>query len=130
MERLKSEIVKLEDKVSSLEAESSIGGSTNNVLASTIPVVDAEPSAYKTAPTGQLQGTIARLNSESGILVLARGSSHGIKPAAEYILMRGGYLLAKVRVTTLTADHTVATILPNIGIPNSLRSGDTVAITR
>ncbi|MGB0370319.1 MAG: hypothetical protein ACPGN3_03150 [Opitutales bacterium] len=131
VEAFKTEIAELEEKVSSLESQMASGAVAPSpaVMAAASPNSGASAS-FSTVPTGNIEGTIARVNSQSGILVLAKGSDHGIQPNGEYTLKKSGYVLAKVRVTKLTPDHTVATIIPNIGIPNSLRIGDSVDITR
>ena len=121
-----SEIADLEKKLELLEDQLSNAGSRTFQARSP---AGGGATAPVEAPAN-LEGKIARVNSASGILVLARGSSDGIQPNGEYVLKKSGYLLARVKVKTLTPDHAVATIVPNIGIPNSLRSGDVVDITQ
>ena len=125
----KAEIEDLEKKIKLLEVQMS-GGIPESYLetaAGDQPVVSQVASA---GSSEELEGTIARVDAGSGIIVLAKGSSHGIQANTEYTLKKSGYVLAKVRVSKLTPDLTVATIVPNIGIPNSLRSEDQVDITR
>lgn len=129
----KSEIADLEKQVSRLESQLSAAKSqtaastsyTGSASATVRPVSSPSASSNNT-----LQGSIARVNVQSGLLVLAIGSAHGIQPKGEYTLTKGGYVLAKIQVTNLTPDYAVANILPNVGIPNSLRKGDTVVVTQ
>ena len=127
---LQATIADLEDQVEFLEGQLT-GSLPNEYLASEEGEQLDLPDVTSVVEThSDLEGTIARVNSQSGILVLAKGSDHGIQERGEYTLKKGGYVLAKVRVTNLASDYTVATIVPNVGIPNSLRSGDLVDITR
>lgn len=126
VQEYESEIADLQKKVDLLEDQLSNAGPRTFKASS--PAGGNTPAAVQ-APEN-LEGKIARVNSASGILVLARGSADGIQPNGEYTLKKSGYLLARVKVKTVTPDLTVATIVPNVGIPNSLRSGDFVDITQ
>ncbi|MBE2214121.1 MAG: hypothetical protein IAE82_09645 [Opitutaceae bacterium] len=81
-----------------------------------------ETTAFAGVPAG-LSGEVIEVGPKSAFVVLNLGAKHGAVPALEMILRRGSTVLARIRLTDVRENYSVATVLPETGTGN-LRPGD------
>lgn len=81
-----------------------------------------ENVALAAVPAG-LSGDVIEVGPKSAFVVLNIGSKHGAVAALELVLRRGSAVLARIRLTDVRENYSVATVLPETGTGN-IRPGD------
>lgn len=73
-----------------------------------------------------LTGTVVDVGPRSAFVVLNIGSRNGAVPALEMVLRRGSVVIARVRLTDVRDDYSVAHVVPSSRTV-SIRTGDTAS---
>ena len=119
-----SKISELEATITTLRTKLAVSGQSETILAG-----NNLGDPMNLSPDG-VASEIAKIDTTSGFIVLNTGIGSGIQDSETYTLTKAGYTLARIIVSNVPPDFTVAKILPDVGIPNSLRSGDSVLVQR
>jgi len=78
-----------------------------------------------------LEGRVLAVNPSWNFVVLSMGDHQGVVPTATLLVKRGGFLVAKVRVTSVEPSTSIADILPSGGGGSSIvQPGDVVIYSR
>ena len=72
--------------------------------------------------------TIARIDSNSGMLLLPIGKERGVAQGTVFTVWKDKKEAARIRVQSSREGFLLAYILPRFGEPNTLRPGDSVYI--
>lgn len=72
---------------------------------------------------GDLKGEVIEVGPKAAFVVLNIGTRHGAVTALEMVLRRGSQVLARIRLTDVRENYSVANVVPETGTGN-LRPGD------
>jgi septal ring factor EnvC (AmiA/AmiB activator) len=78
----------------------------NRMLAKRISTIDVPPQ-----PQPQIKGKVTSVDPRWGFVVIDVGSSKGVRENNELMVSRDGRLIARLKITKVNSDHSIANII-------------------
>jgi hypothetical protein len=128
MEELTKEKTRLEGERDEAKAVAAAATERYNDLSATVAQKDQTIQEYKSNYVRQgLSGKIVAYNPGWNFVVLNIGDRSGLKAGVPMVVLRGGNMVGKVKVTSVETNTAIADVLPGtIARGDSVQPGDTV----
>ncbi len=106
-----AELVKANEAVTALNDEKKVMVRKINSLKDRLAVYEVDQDRPPDLPPG-LKGKVVAVDPKWDFVVLDIGGNQGLVPRGELLVNRDGKLVAKLRVVSVDADHSIANVLP------------------
>lgn len=109
--QLKIDLQKVREEKEAVVGENTILERSTRILQKKLAVYEGDKEPKVTLPAG-LKGKVVAIDPKHDFVILNVGSDQGAEERGEMLVNRAGKLVAKIRLTKVHADRSIANVLP------------------